>query len=88
MLLPAQPVEAIVDSNRPRKLSFFEGLAIKDGVGGGLLPCGCAYGRYVTYRDASLTVIDDVSRQCPEHHERHMVIPPPPPPAELAFLSP
>ena len=81
-----------MDPNRPRKLSFLESFAIRDGVGGGVLACGCAYGRYVTYGGASLTVIDDAAAACPDGHERHMVIPFPPTPArkpdDLVFYSP
>ncbi|HUF23806.1 MAG TPA: hypothetical protein VMN81_06740 [Vicinamibacterales bacterium] len=51
----------------PRRLSWRDRFQIRDGLAGGMLPCGCAFGRYLTYSGAVLTVIDDASG-CREGH--------------------
>lgn len=68
----------------PRKLSLRDRFRIHDGLSGGLLECGCACGRYLTYAGTVLTVIDDASA-CRDGHARGLVMhetlagePPPP----------
>lgn len=57
----------------PRRLSWRDRFQIRDGLAGGRLPCGCAFGRYLTYAGAVLTVIDDASG-CREGHRDERIV--------------
>lgn len=58
---------------RPSTLSFLDRLRITQGLDASTLPCGCSVGRYLTYRDEILSIVDE-ARGCPEGHVLHQVI--------------
>ena len=56
-----------------RRLSFRDRFRIHEGVSGGMLVCGCAFGRYLTYSGSLLTIVDDAT-SCREGHVRGLVL--------------
>ena len=57
----------------PRKVSIRDRLRIHEIVSGGILDCGCAVGRYLTYAGAILTIVDD-STACRQSHTRGLIL--------------
>ena len=56
-----------------RRLSFRDRFRIHEGVSGGMLVCGCAFGRYLTYSGSLLTIVDDATA-CREEHVRGLIL--------------
>jgi hypothetical protein len=60
-------------NNYSRRLSFRDRFRIHEGVSGGVLECGCAFGRYLTYSGSLLTIVDDATA-CREEHVRGVIL--------------
>lgn len=56
-----------------RRLSLRDRFRIHEGVSGGVLECGCAFGRYLTYSGSILTIVDDATG-CAAGHARGLIL--------------
>ena len=61
----------MIDKTISRRLTFLERLQISRCLGGTLLPCGCAIGRYLTYAGEVVLIIDESAERCRD--EAHQV---------------
>lgn len=57
----------MMKAEHPRWLTLRERMQICRCLSGLRLPCGCVAGRYLTYSDDEITVIDHAGRLCAVH---------------------
>ncbi len=67
-----------------RRVTWLDRLRIRQCVGSATLPCGCGTGRYLSYSDELIEIIDQHASACgnPRHIVDMVVAPDPRPPSE------